>query len=80
MNCDGLEVPAPALGGPPRPCCTGDSLGVLVLAQWNVCARLTHERKARNICLSSSGCLQELNPTTSSCFGEPGNAEFKVKG
>lgn len=23
------------------------------------------------------GCLQELNLTTSSCFGEPGNAEFK---
>lgn len=32
------------------------------------------------ISISLSGCLQELDPTTSSSFGEPGNSEFKVKG
>ncbi|KAB1276604.1 hypothetical protein Cadr_000008335 [Camelus dromedarius] len=29
---------------------------------------------------STPGCLQELNPTTTSSFGEPGSSEFKREG
>ena len=82
MNCDGLEVPTPALRVPHHhiPSRAGDSLGFLVPVLWDACEGLGHEQRALNICLSPSGCSQELNLTTSSSFGEPGSSEFKVKG
>lgn len=44
-----------------------------------MCEGLVHEQRVPDIGLSPSGCLQELNPTTGSSFGDPGGSEFKVK-
>ena len=44
-----------------------------------MCEGLGREQRGPDIGLSPSGGLQELNPTTSSSFGDPGSSEFKVR-
>ncbi|XP_038299045.1 collagen alpha-1(I) chain-like [Canis lupus familiaris] len=49
----------------------------VVGCRWIVCEGLGHEQSVPDIGLSPSGCLQELNPATSSSFGDPAHSEVK---